>query len=108
MKLTRFEQQMHERAVGLSKQYRKIESELIFVLQEIDRSELFKRLGKRSLFLYAVETLGKANPLLMHLFRSPVRLRKFLLFSVPFKSRSFLFLRQVEWFQVLILIMLMN
>ena len=44
---------LHARAVALAKTYLKAESELISVLQEIDRCKGFRELGFKSLFEYA-------------------------------------------------------
>ena len=52
------QQKLHLRAMDLSRKHRRIESDLILVLQEIDSTKLFKKMGYASLFLYAVEALG--------------------------------------------------
>jgi hypothetical protein len=52
------DQQIHERAIYLAKQYRALETELIEVLQQVDRLKIYKRVGKNSLFVYATEALG--------------------------------------------------
>lgn len=58
MKLTLWQQQMHERALSLVKRYSKIEAELIQALQDIDACELYKKLDCPSLFVYATQKLG--------------------------------------------------
>ena len=58
MILSESQQTLHERALGLSREFRKLESELILVLQEIDQLKLHKRLGYSSLFTYTVGALG--------------------------------------------------
>jgi len=52
------EQATHEWALSVIKKYRALEIELIEVLQKVDALKLFKKLDKRSLFAYAVESLG--------------------------------------------------
>src|SRR3954464_9405064 len=49
---------IHERAMRLADQHRQIEAELIRVLQEVDRTKLFKKLNQPSLFMYATQILG--------------------------------------------------
>jgi 5-methylcytosine-specific restriction endonuclease McrA len=44
--------------LSLAKQHRKIESQLIQVLQQVDHCKLFKKLGVPSLFIYATQILG--------------------------------------------------
>src|SRR4051812_13651216 len=55
--LTQEQSQIHSRAVALATQYKRIEGQLIFILQEVDRTKLFKPLGRSSLFQYAVMEL---------------------------------------------------
>ncbi len=50
--------ELHERAIGLSREFRRLEGELILILGEIDQLKFFKRLGYASLFAYAVGALG--------------------------------------------------
>ncbi len=50
--------QLHERAIQLSREFRRVESELILIIGEIDQQTFFKRLGYASLFTYAVGALG--------------------------------------------------
>lgn len=50
--------EIHNRALYICKRYFNAESELVLVLIEVDRSKLYRDLGKRSLFVYAVECLG--------------------------------------------------
>jgi 5-methylcytosine-specific restriction endonuclease McrA len=54
---------IHERALRLVKAHRKIESQLIHVLQEVDRAKFFKKLGQPSLFAYATQVLGLSESL---------------------------------------------
>ena len=49
---------IHERAVSLSREYSRLERELVEVLREVDKSRLFRRLNCRSLFGYATKLLG--------------------------------------------------
>jgi 5-methylcytosine-specific restriction endonuclease McrA len=49
---------LHEKARQLAKTYLQTESELIFVLQEIDKTKLFRDLGYSSLFAYCEIGLG--------------------------------------------------
>ncbi len=49
---------LHERAIELGREFRRLEGELIEVLGEIDQVKFFKRLGYASLFTYAVGALG--------------------------------------------------
>ncbi len=50
--------ELHERAIQLSFEFRRLEGELILILGEIDQLKFFKRLGYASLFTYAVDALG--------------------------------------------------
>ncbi len=50
--------ELHERAIQLSRELRRLEGELILILDEIDQQKFFKRLGYASLFTYAVGALG--------------------------------------------------
>jgi hypothetical protein len=56
--LTPAQETLHLRALELSRQHRKLEGLLIEVLQQVEKTRLYKRLGKPSLFAYAVETLN--------------------------------------------------
>ena len=57
MKLTLAQQDLRMRAIDLSNEYRKLEGLLLEVLQQIDQSKLYKKLGFSSLFQYAVNEL---------------------------------------------------
>ena len=58
MQLSPDQKNLHHRALALSAQHRRIESTLIMVLKEIDKTKLYKKLGQPSLFIYAVRLLG--------------------------------------------------
>ncbi|PIR23593.1 MAG: hypothetical protein COV44_01985 [Deltaproteobacteria bacterium CG11_big_fil_rev_8_21_14_0_20_45_16] len=49
---------LHEKALTLSKDFRRLENELIAVLQEIEAQRIFLELGFSSMFKYATEALG--------------------------------------------------
>ncbi len=49
--------ELHERAIQLSFEFRRLEGELILILGEIDQLKFFRRLGYSSLFTYAVGAL---------------------------------------------------
>ncbi|MGE0526567.1 MAG: hypothetical protein AB7G93_12030 [Bdellovibrionales bacterium] len=49
---------LHARALDLSKKHRQLEWDLVVVLQEVDRTKLFKKVGYSSLFTYSVQCLG--------------------------------------------------
>ncbi len=49
---------LHEKALHLSNNYRRLEKELIEVLQEIEEQKLYVELGFSSMFRYATESLG--------------------------------------------------
>jgi hypothetical protein len=55
--LTNEQKSIHERALFLCREYRRLEWPIVEVLQRIDRSKLFKKLGYASLFQYAVTEL---------------------------------------------------
>jgi 5-methylcytosine-specific restriction endonuclease McrA len=57
IKLSLYEKSLHERALTLSHQHRRVESVLVTTLEEIDRLQFFRRLGYSSLFTYAVTAL---------------------------------------------------
>ena len=57
MKLTFAEQNLRQQALNVSQEYRRLEGLLLEVLQQIDQSKLFKKLGFSSLFQYAVGEL---------------------------------------------------
>ena len=57
MKLTLAQQDLRKLAMDLSREYRKLEGLLLEVLQQIDQSKLYKKLGFSSLFQYAVNEL---------------------------------------------------
>ena len=58
MRLSPTQKALHQRALDLSAQHRRIESLLITVLKEIDKSRLYRKLGQPSLFIYAIRLLG--------------------------------------------------
>jgi hypothetical protein len=49
---------IHNRALYLSKAHRKVEWQIIEVLQQVEALKIYAKFGKSSLFLYAVEVLG--------------------------------------------------
>jgi len=49
---------LHEKALVLSREHRRVESQLISLLMEIDRLQLYRLLGCASLFTYVVSMLG--------------------------------------------------
>jgi len=49
---------LHEKALVLSREHRRLESQLISLLMEIDRLQLYRLLGCASLFTYVVSMLG--------------------------------------------------
>jgi hypothetical protein len=49
---------LHSLAISLCSSHRRVEAEIIAVLQDIDRCRLYKKLGQPSLFSYAVNLLG--------------------------------------------------
>ena len=53
---------LHEHALRLSRQHRRLESELVAVLTEIERLKLHRTLGFSSLFTYTVSALGLNEP----------------------------------------------
>lgn len=57
-RLTTEQEQLHNRALNLSHRHRRMESMIIEVLKEIDRTKLYRPLGHASLFQYAVQSLG--------------------------------------------------
>src|SRR5947208_1705915 len=50
--------QVHTRALEIVRQYKKVESELLDILQKIDETKVFLKLGYTSLFDYSVKALG--------------------------------------------------
>ena len=58
IKLTAEQNALHQQALSLSRRHRKLESEIVEVLQKVDACKLFRKLDKPSLFVYTVETLG--------------------------------------------------
>jgi 5-methylcytosine-specific restriction endonuclease McrA len=50
--------EIHERALLVVKRFKQAEADLILVLQEIDASRVFAKMGFTSLFQYCVESLG--------------------------------------------------
>jgi hypothetical protein len=61
--LTNEQSALHQRALNLSREHRRVEWHLIEILEEIDRTKLFKRLGCSSLFQYAVQHLKLSEPI---------------------------------------------
>jgi hypothetical protein len=51
-------QSLHEKALNLAKEFKRVEFELIDVLQKIDSRKLFRTLGYTSLFDYTTRALG--------------------------------------------------
>ncbi|MGE3681672.1 MAG: HNH endonuclease [Bdellovibrionales bacterium] len=49
---------LHARALDLSRKHRCLEWEIVQILQEVERTKLYKRLGCSSLFTYCVQSLG--------------------------------------------------
>ncbi|MGE3681709.1 MAG: HNH endonuclease [Bdellovibrionales bacterium] len=49
---------LHARALDLSRKHRRLEWEIVQILQEVERTKLYKRLGCSSLFTYCVQSLG--------------------------------------------------
>jgi len=49
---------LHEKALILSREHRRVESQLVSLLMEIDRLQLYRLLGCASLFTYVVSMLG--------------------------------------------------
>jgi hypothetical protein len=49
---------LHERALSVVKRFKQAEADLIIVLQEVEVSRLFAKMGFTSLFQYCVEALG--------------------------------------------------
>lgn len=56
--LSESENTLHQRAVNLSREHRRLEWEIVCILQEIDRKKIHRKLGATSLFSYAVQILG--------------------------------------------------
>jgi len=52
---------LHEKALALSKDLRRLENELIAVLQEIEAHKIYLELGFSSLFKYATTSLGMSE-----------------------------------------------
>jgi hypothetical protein len=57
MELTYKQKQIHERAMTIVGRYFEVEVDLIDILQEVERSKLYRRFDKRSLFKYATDIL---------------------------------------------------
>ncbi len=53
---------LHEHALRLSRQHRRLESELVAVLSEIESVNLHRTLGFSSVFSYTVSALGLSEP----------------------------------------------
>ena len=49
---------LHEKALYISREHRRLEGNVIEILQQVDDSKLYKKLGFSSLFKYTVESLG--------------------------------------------------
>jgi len=49
---------LHEKALVLSREHRRVESQIVSLLMEIDRLQLYRLLGCASLFTYVVSMLG--------------------------------------------------
>lgn len=52
------EQSLHQQAIHLAREHRRVEWEIIRVMQEIDRKKMHKKFGCTSLFKYSVDGLG--------------------------------------------------
>lgn len=61
--MTTREERLHLRALELSRQHRKLESQMIQILQEIEISKLHRKMGYTSLFKYACDELGLNEPI---------------------------------------------
>ncbi|MGE0528014.1 MAG: hypothetical protein AB7P49_13185, partial [Bdellovibrionales bacterium] len=48
---------LHARALDLSRKHRCLEWEIVQILQEVERTKFYKRLGCSSLFTYCVQSL---------------------------------------------------
>jgi hypothetical protein len=53
-----FTHPLHEKAVYLSKEFKRVEADLVDVLQKIDEQKIFRKMGFPSLFDYATKSLG--------------------------------------------------
>ena len=53
---------LHQRAIALSRNHRRIEWLLTDCLEEVERTKLYKRLGLTSLFEYAVKVFAMSEP----------------------------------------------
>jgi len=53
---------LHQKIVGLAKQHRRVEAELLDHLQEADRTRLYLHRGHGSLFRYVADELGFSDP----------------------------------------------
>src|SRR5438046_1123509 len=49
---------LHQQALSLAKEYKRLESEIIKVLQQIDDGKIYRSLGFSSLFEYTTKALG--------------------------------------------------
>jgi hypothetical protein len=56
--LTRDQEVLHKKALGLCRQYRELEWPIIETLREVDRSKLYLKFEVTSLFQYALQILG--------------------------------------------------
>lgn len=58
MNLTEEQRQIHLRALAISNRYKRNEALMIAVLQDVNRTKLFKKLNQANLYQYAVNILG--------------------------------------------------
>ena len=56
--MTSFHTEIHQKAVQAAQRFKKAESDLISVLQEVESSKMFFELGYTCLFQYVVQSLG--------------------------------------------------
>ena len=53
-----FVSEIHEKALRLASEYKRVEAELLSVIQEVDRLRIFKEYGYTSTFDYVIKALG--------------------------------------------------
>ena len=53
-----FTHPLHAKAIHLSKEFKRVEADLVDVLQKIDEQKIFRKMGFASLFVYATKSLG--------------------------------------------------
>lgn len=58
LELTVYQSSLHQRAISLSTQHKQIEFEILEILEKIEGSKLYQKLGYGSLFTYVVGALG--------------------------------------------------